>query len=240
MLPALRAVKLNPLRDLPGLKLWWDLSQNSGVENVNRSGTMKISRSYDLSGNNNFGWIEDFDPWEPIWSIDDTYGFRYMDGTGVSGDWRIPNFDPSSFTAGTGVFVWKRTADPGTLGQFWNFGSSGNSNYFPFSDGVIYDDFGSTVRKTVGNPTPSLANWHIYSARSAANLWKANLDGVELFSTATNTVGFKGTNLSLITKTEYQLAALMVFNVYLDAGQLNALGRYLGKKFRIQWTDASA
>lgn len=228
--------RFDPKRDIPGLKLWWDFSEIPAVRAVDRSGTVKITRSWDLSGNNIYGWIEDFDPWEPIWSIDAQRGFRYAAGS--TGDWRFPNWSATGITEATGIVVIKRNADPPADAEFWGYGS-GATSHLPYTDGVIYDDFATDTRKTVGNPTPSMASWRIYSARSMTNLWKANLDGVELFSTTTNTVGFSAAT-SIWQWPDTNIAAHLVFAKYLNAGQLNAVGRYLGEKFRIPWNDASA
>ena len=75
----------------------------------------------------------------------------------------------------------------------WEVGVPDIRGFYPFTDGVIYDTFGSTVRKTVGNPTPSLASWRIYSVYSAAGDWQSYLDSTSLFSTGTNTVSFSAT-----------------------------------------------
>lgn len=93
------------------------------------------------------------------------------------------------------IFIVRRAgSDPSTggtnRGGIWNFGSSGSTSHHPFTDSVIYDDFASTVRKTVGDPTPALTNWHIYNAISASGEWTANLNGLQIFTTATNTVGW--------------------------------------------------
>lgn len=65
-----------------------------------------------------------------------------------------------------------------------------NANHSPFSDGNIYDGFGSTLRKSCGNPTPSMAGWRIVGRHSAASDYKIFIDATQLFSTGTNTVGF--------------------------------------------------
>lgn len=83
---------------------------------------------------------------------------------------------------------------------------TGSATYTPFSDGNIYDDFGSSVRKTVGTPTGALTSYRILSGYSAANDWKYFVDGgtggssggtTALFSTATNTVAWTGSNTNL-------------------------------------------
>ncbi|MDQ3130552.1 MAG: hypothetical protein M3Q99_07310, partial [Acidobacteriota bacterium] len=99
----------------------------------------------------------------------------------------------SSFSEGEAHRLFKVSTDPpvgSEVGLFWNIGNSGESKNFPFQDGNIYDDFGSTVRKLVGNPALPMTAWRLYSVFSAANSWQAFLDAQSLYSTTTNTVGF--------------------------------------------------
>lgn len=73
-----------------------------------------------------------------------------------------------------------------------NFGTAAASNHYTFTDGNIYNGDLSNVRKPVGNPTPSVVAWNISGVTSAANDWKYYLNGTQLFTTATNTVGLSG------------------------------------------------
>jgi hypothetical protein len=54
-----------------------------------------------------------------------------------------------------------------------------SSSHYPFTDGLIYDRFGSAVRVTVGNPANSLTNPHMYNARAATNDWYVWINGLE-------------------------------------------------------------
>jgi hypothetical protein len=83
---------------------------------------------------------------------------------------------------------------------------TGGANYCPYSDGNIYEGFGSNVRKTVGTPTGALTAYRIISCYTAANDWACYIDGgtggssggtSPLFSTATNTVVWAGSNPNL-------------------------------------------
>lgn len=105
--------------------------------------------------------------------------------------------DMSAFTAGHAFIVTRlvqATPDAVNAG-LWDIGSDFvNPTIFPFvGDGNIYDQFGTTSRKTTGNPTPSFQDWNIYSVYSATNDWANAFNGTDLFSTATNTVGFSAT-----------------------------------------------
>ena len=123
-----------------------------------------------------------------------TLRFDGNDSMGFSGN--IISGTPDGFAA----FVYKVDTDPPTdvfltgpvLGDF---GTAGSANHWPFNDGVIYDDFGTTDRKTAGNPTPSLSSFCIISQHSAANDFVININGSQFYSTATNTVGWSNTQL---------------------------------------------
>jgi hypothetical protein len=101
--------------------------------------------------------------------------------------------DLSALTAGEAFIVVKLDADPPVAeGGLWQIGSEQNAaTQFPFpGDGVIYDQFGTSIRKSTVNPATTLAQWNIYSVYSAANDWQSYLNGVSISSTVTNTVGF--------------------------------------------------
>lgn len=115
----------------------------------------------------------------------------YADG--VDAFLMIPSL--AGLTQGSVFMLVKNEFDPGTttsegpvLGASGTDG--GSNNHTPFEDGNIYDDFGSTSRKTVGNPSTSMTDWYILEFSSADNYWEAWFNGVSIFSTATNTVGF--------------------------------------------------
>lgn len=102
--------------------------------------------------------------------------------------------DFSALTQGEGFIVVKVDNEPAADGNhsgLWNIGSDAVSGHYSyFGDGHIYESFGTTARKDTGNPTPALTSWHIYSVYSATSDWKNFIDGVQLFSTTTNTAGF--------------------------------------------------
>jgi hypothetical protein len=108
--------------------------------------------------------------------------------------------DISALTAATVFVVIKVDADaPPTAGQtgLWKFDSttaSGDASHFPWTDGTVYDKFGSTARKTTGNPAASLSStFRIYTVLTKANEWTSWVDETQHFTTATNTVQFSTT-----------------------------------------------
>lgn len=96
--------------------------------------------------------------------------------------------------AGTAFLVVKTDFDPnsGTACGVWELGASGEINWFPWpTDSGVYDNFGSTVRKTTGNPTLDLSTaFRTYCVVSAPGEWTSRFDGTQHYTTATNTVGF--------------------------------------------------
>jgi len=71
----------------------------------------------------------------------------------------------------------------------------GSDSHYPWTDGNIYDHTLTNSRKTAGNPTPSLASFHLYNVEAKSSLWTARVNKTQLFTTATNTINFTGTNI---------------------------------------------
>lgn len=111
-------------------------------------------------------------------------GFQYADNA----------FD--SLTGGaTGFVVVKLANDPpGATSKIglWRYSNADFTCCYPFTDGVVYDDFFSANRKTTGNPTPSMAAWHVYETVSVASDWRSYFNGTSHYSTASNTVSIVG------------------------------------------------
>jgi hypothetical protein len=104
----------------------------------------------------------------------------------------------AALTAGEGFIVAKKDHDPASSGAdiaLWTLGTGGAIVGFPWFDGVIYDDFGSTVRRGTANPTPSLTSPFLYNATSVAGEWTNRVNGTQIFTTATNTVSFASSPL---------------------------------------------
>ena len=99
----------------------------------------------------------------------------------------------SGASAGEVFIVIQIDTDPPSAGGgeqsgIWNMdGDAGSACHYCYSDGTIYDAWGSTARKTTANPTPSLTSPHIYNVSSAAGAWTNRLDGTQLHTTGSNT-----------------------------------------------------
>lgn len=136
------------------------------------------------------------------------------------------NNDPPATTAASGGAL-SRCAD------------DTNDVHFPHNaTSTIFENFGSTVRRDIGNPTPSLASWRIYSAHSASGDWRAYLDGTLLYSTATNTVGFGATARYMGgfpgASLDGDLAAMILCNSALTTLERQKTEGYLAWRFGLQ------
>lgn len=103
--------------------------------------------------------------------------------------------DPfGALTASHAFVVMKVDADPAVSNAgAWKFGSAGTDPQVPYSDGHIYDDWGSTTRKDFGDPSPSMASWCVYEIISTSSEKTALVNGVQVGTDATNTVDFATT-----------------------------------------------
>ncbi len=153
--------------------------------------------------------------------------------------------DFSALTAVEVFIVIKLDADPpaANLSGLWAISSSGETypdTHYPYADGAIYEPFGSTTRKTVGNPTLSLSStFRVYNVWSASGDWAANLDGSNLYSSATNTVGVNS-NCTLgksITGTSFLLdgdvAEFVLFSAKISGGDRTSMISYLSTKYNL-------
>jgi hypothetical protein len=153
----------------------------------------------------------------------------------------FPNFFTGD-AAGEMFAVVKMDADPqGAAADtgFMYLGSAAFNTHYPFTDSVVYDGFGTSTRKTVGNIAPNLAAWHTYNPWSAPSDWNLNIDNVSVYSTASNTVGWNAGPLlgvsggSGFTGSQMRLAAVYYFGDKLTSGERSFMYSYILAKYGI-------
>lgn len=145
----------------------------------------------------------------------------------------------SALTVAECFVVVKRSDNTSGHDGFWRFGAS-NDCRFPFpGDGGIYDEWGTSARKTTGVPTKSpVSDFIIYNVTSKSGGWTSRINGTQHFTTATNTVSFKtaceiGRN-SAGGETFYgDVAELIIFNRELAAAERASVVADLTEEFRI-------
>jgi hypothetical protein len=106
--------------------------------------------------------------------------------SGLSG-FGFATFSPTTVE---GFLVVKTKADPPLIinSGFINIGTNTDDSHFPYSDGNIYDGFGTNLRKSVGNPTTPLNQVNLYNVLSASGEWTARLNTTQIFTTSSNVV----------------------------------------------------
>ena len=115
-----------------------------------------------------------------------------------------------------------------------SFGS-GYESYYPYIDGVIYENFGSTVRYTVGNPSQPLDAYHIFNVSSQTGDWEARINGILQYQTLVNTVYFPSSPVlghnSLYGAFSGDIAEIIIYDRVLDASDRETIEKYLAGKY---------
>lgn len=229
--------------DIANLELWLAPSSLSGAQGD------PIGTWNDTSGNARHATqsISAERPTLNLSQIGARAGARFdgTPGAGVNGaSLNLPDF-LTGFTAGEGFVIIKVDNDPGVVPNsgLWTFGNSGQDVHYPYSDGVIYDGFGSNVRKTTVNPTPTLSSqYRLYNVTSKSGGWTNRLDGTQLFTTATNTVGWTtapkvglgGPGLFL----QGTITELWIYSRELTTGERDSMLAYFNSQFPVFSTAA--
>ncbi len=147
----------------------------------------------------------------------------------------------AALTAGEVFIVLKMDADPAAgdaTSGLWQMGADVTATHYPYSDGVVYDSFGTTARKNTGNPSASLASAHLYNAVSAAGEWTSRINGTQHFTTATNTASFSATpklgyaGQGGIYAAMY-LAEFVLFTRKLVAAERALMNTYFSKRYAL-------
>jgi hypothetical protein len=119
----------------------------------------------------------------------------------------------------------------------WTLGSGGGlATHFPYTDGIIYETFGTTVRKVTGDPTALLTGLSVYNVSSAPNAFTSRINNVQHFTTATNTVGWDGTprigcDGSGAYRLDGDVAEVVMYDTVLSGADRSAVYSYLSGKW---------
>ena len=140
--------------------LWLDASDAASITSSGGA----VSQWSDKSGNAHHA-TQSVAASKPTTGANTQNGLNVLTFDGVDDYLTITNF-MSAWTAGELLAVIKVDADPPATATptgiyLFNEPGSAAASHHPWTDGNIYDRFGSTARKSAGNPTPSLASWHL-------------------------------------------------------------------------------
>lgn len=131
--------------------------------------------------------------------------------------------------AGGEIFiVSKSDSDPPAAGGggLYKFGTDSLvGTHIPFSNSQVFDDFGSSSRKTTGIDPGNHAAWHSYGVVSKANDWRAYFNGSQFYSTATNTIAWKATSTPLGCDLVAAWFLGQIAEVIVVAGEMSAANR---------------
>ncbi len=156
----------------------------------------------------------------------------------------------STFTAGE-VFSMVRAKNNNTsLGGPFDFGGASDA-YYPLSNGFLYQDFGTSVRKawnpitkvvvegggTTSGSAIDLTNFNLFNMYSATNDWQAAFNGTTEYSTTSNTVNFStnlgGNHIGAITGAIFNgdISEIVLYNRKLTTQERQRVNTYLGVKY---------
>lgn len=166
----------------------------------------------------------------------------FSNATTEGGYFTVPDF-LTSYTAGHYLAVVKLDIEPSIISRCapplgdWGSDTTGDLYHFP-TDNKIYDAWGSTVRKASSSVSPTLTNWLVYEVRSASGAWSNHFDGVQLFSTGTNTVGWStvpkvGATTTNANRLWGMIAEIVFYNRVLNGGEITTIYDYFETKYGI-------
>lgn len=150
----------------------------------------------------------------------------------------------SALTAAHIAVIWKfdnAVHTGGVSNGPWMFGSdTANGNYVPYSDGKIYDGTARTARVATNvSPSPAVTSWHLVEVVSTSSEWTWRQNGAQLFTTASNTVGFASTaylggnsatpDISLVGK----IKRLIMYDHKLSAGARNEMLACFARRYSL-------
>jgi len=147
-----------------------------------------------------------------------------------------------SLTAGHALLVGQSTSlTPPVAARtgLWHLGGgSPSATSFPFTDGLINDDFGSSTRYACGAPVVSITTPYCYEVQATSSSWASFFNGAAQFSNPTNTVAWPGTlelggNLAAGVFFDGHLAEVLLFDHVLESGERNALVAYLNQRYAL-------
>lgn len=229
--------------DLTTLEAWWRIPdgafQDAGGGAATTPATSDgdpIGTIQDQSGNAHH-YIQASSAAKPTLKLAITNG---QDVARLDGGDFWAGIDLSSLTEGEWFIVWAIDTDPpasASLTGAWAFGTGASRTVVPFTDGVVYDGWGSTVRKTTGNPTVDLTTWNLYHVLSKSGEWTSRINNTVHFTTGTNTVGFNASNVlggsPTVEKLDGDIAEAIVLNAEASAGEKASLMSYINTRYGI-------
>jgi alpha-tubulin suppressor-like RCC1 family protein len=216
---------------IPASTLW--LRADLGV--VTTSTSNQITTWQDESGNENSGTSS---------GLSTTLVANALNGNPVvqfsGGSWfSFPNF-LSGASAGEVLVVVSVSSTTSNEG-LWRFGSSDYYELYPRNDGHLEGDFGNSSTNDANNaegiPVQNITQFHVYEASCQTGLWESWIDGVPLYSSTTDSLGFSSAPLLGNNGWDYSftgdIAEMIVYNHVLTPAQRKTVINYLDQKYAL-------
>lgn len=126
----------------------------------------------------------------------------------------------------------------GVIRGGWYFNNCNFPTHYPYSDGVIYESFGTGTRVTASDPTTDLTAPHIYhvAAVPGTNNWLIEVGSENIFTGTATFSGNAGIQLRIgrnddADYLEGQIAAVVVYGETLSAADRTAVKTFLTNAF---------
>lgn len=146
--------------------------------------------------------------------------------------------DMSAIGDGEAFIYAKLDADPGdNNGSLIHTGNYNSPDIQCYGDGNIYDGYGSTARKTCGDPTDPLDSWFLLDLKSILFEYTARVNGSVLFTTATNTPSYTTTptigcgSLVFPNFLKGRIAEVVLLGAALTTGDRTAMEGYFAAEY---------
>ncbi|PTY01422.1 hypothetical protein DB347_25470, partial [Opitutaceae bacterium EW11] len=137
--------------------------------------------------------------------------------------------------AGDAFVVWK--ADQNSDGSsrangMWNIGGD---DIYTWTDGQLYEGFGTVTRYSTGVPVQPVNRYHMYNVSAQPGNWINRINGQTQYHNAANTVGWSNApTLGRINRPPLgDIAEIIIYDRILTDIEREAVGRYLGCKYAL-------
>lgn len=223
---------------ITGLKLWAEARLETGF-----SDSDPVATWTDFSGEGNH-LTQATEANKPLYRTNIINGEPAMQFDGSNDYFGLSNILSGESAGEVFLVVQIDTDPPGASAQsgIWNMdGDGSNACHYPFTNGTIYDAWGSTARKTTVNPSPALTSPRLYNVSSESGAWTSRLDGAQIYTTATNTfssfsgspyLGRSASGFGDVYLDGY-IAAILIFNAVLASGDRDYIEAQLGAIYNI-------
>jgi hypothetical protein len=115
----------------------------------------------------------------------------------------------------------------------WAFGPV--ADWYPNSDGTIYEDFGSSNLIGLGKPAVDITQYQLYNISCSSSEWTQRFNGVVKYDQLGNTVSFRSSPIlgqgNAFVGFTGDIAEIIVYDHVLSPQERETVGFYLNSKY---------